>query len=244
MTEVKVSNMDLTPENGISPEEKRFSKVNGKMCRLKMKVFSNDGKVNEVEYSSEEEISPVISVDLEDQKMFNEINNSPEQKSYSVASVKERLRMAKFSPRARFKRLMIDYKKFYEMVKNNISHDDFVLLKGLFTSDVMNIMNLITPEIRKGKQINTLLGLSALGKELRVAGQKLQIPYRMAINEEVRTGAVSKKRWQDISNSYNEFIDALLKYVFGEDYKNIGVDEMANVAESATSEVQPTSIKG
>lgn len=238
MEKVRVSNLDLTTENGVSPTEKRFSKINGKTCKLKMKIFSNDGKVRQVEYSSASDINPVTSIELNEKSFGN-----TDDKRFSVATVKERLRMSKFSPRQRFRRMIIDYKKFYEMVKKNISHDDFILLKGLFTSDVMNIMNIVTPEIRKGKQVNTLLGLSTLGKELRIAGQKLQIPYRLAINEEVNTGAVTKKRWQDISNAYNEFIDSLLKYVFGEDYKNIGVDEMASVAESATSRLQPSNIQ-
>lgn len=235
-SKVKASIMDLSPENGVAPTERRFSKVNNKVCSLKMKIFSCDGVAKEVSYDSEKDLAPVISIELPE-------DNST-QKEFSVSSVKERLRLAKFSPRQRFRRMIIDYKKFYEMTKGRMSHEDFVLLKGLFTSDVMNIMNIITPEIRKGKQINTMLGLSALGKDLRVAGQKLQIPYRMAINEEVRTGAVTKKRWQDISSSYNEFMDSMMKYVFGEDYKTIGVDEMASMAESATSDVQPTSIKG
>jgi hypothetical protein len=63
------------------------------------------------------------------------------------------------------------------------------------------------------------------------------------MNEELRTGAVSKKRWQDISSSYNEFIDALLKHVFGEDYKNIGINETASMISEATSDVQPTTIE-
>jgi hypothetical protein len=138
--------------------------------------------------------------------------------------------MAKFSVRQRFRRMIIDYKKFNEMTRNNMSADDFKIVRGLFTSDVMNIMNTITPDIMKGKQINTLLGLSAFGKDLRVAGQELQIPYRMAMNEEKRLGSVTKMRYQRIQSAYNKFIDALLAHVFGEDYKSIGLGEnvMAN----------------
>lgn len=244
MNEVKAFNATFD-----KPVEKRFSKVNGRVCQLKMKIFSSEGTVTEV-VGSESDLAPVKSIEL-DEKSFNSNDNiesktvtssEPEPKTYSVATVRERLREAKFSPRQKFRRLVLDYKKFYDSVKTKITKSDFSLLKGLFVSDVMAVMNVVTPEVRKGKQINTLLGLSALGKELRLAGQKLQIPYRLAMNEELRTGAVSKKRWQDISSSYNEFIDALLKYVFGEDYKSIGTNELASAVESATSDVQPTNI--
>jgi hypothetical protein len=241
---VFVSNLDLTPENGISPEEKRFSKINGQLCKLKMKVFSSTGEIHEVEFSSENDINPVTSIELGDnmkEKVFNESENES-QKSYSAGTIRERVRMSKFSPRQRFRRMIIDYKKYYDMTKGKMTHDDFVLVKGLFVSDVMNIMNLITPEVRKGKQINTLLGLSAFGKDLRVAGQKMQMPYRMALNEEVNVGAPSKKRYMDIQETYNGFIDALLRHVFGENYKNIGINETASMISEATSDVQPTTI--
>jgi hypothetical protein len=210
-----------------------------------MKVFSSTGEIHEVEYSSENEINPVTSIEMGEnmkEKVFNE-SEKDNQKSFSVGNLRERIRMSKFSPRQRFRRMIIDYKKYYELTKNKMTHDDFVLVKGLFVSDVMNIMNLITPEVRKGKQINTLLGLSTFGKDLRIAAQKMQMPYRMALNEEVNVGAPSKKRYMDIQEAYNEFIDALLKHVFGEDYKNIGINETASMISEATSDVQPTTIE-
>lgn len=231
-------NAQTVPMTG--PVEKKFSNIDGKVCKLKMKVFSSDGVATVLDNVEPE----VISIELPEQKIMGDSTVEDNQKEFSAATIRERVRMAKFSVRQRFRRMIIDYKKFYEISKGKMTHDDFVLVKGLFTADVMNIMNVVTPEIRKGKQINTLLGLSAFGKELRLAGQKLQIPYRLAMNEEVRVGAVSKKRWQDISKAYNEFIDAMLKYTFGEDYRNIGAGELAAATESVTSDVQPTNIKG
>lgn len=260
MSEIKVSNLDLTPENGIGPEEKRFSKINSKVCKLKAKVFSTDGVAKEIEYSDLSEVNPVTTIDLGEEKLFNddkevqteivseksepqkEFSNDSksEEKKFSVSSLRERLMLSRLSPRMKFRRIMLDYKKFYNMNKTKISHDDFVLLKNLFTSDVMAIMNVITPDIIKGKQINTMLGLSALSKELRLAGQKLSPQMRLGLNEEKKRGAVSPNRYKMLSSAYNEFIDALLKYVFGEDYKTIGVDEMANITEAAQSDIQPS----
>lgn len=245
-SEIKVSNLDLSPENGIAPTEKRFSKVNNKVCKLKMKIFSCDGVAKEVTYESEGSISPVTSIDL-DEKSFNEhkemttefvtseSSDSNNQKSYSVASLRDRMREAKFSSRQKFRRTCIDHKKFYSMTKSKMSSDDFKILKGLLASDVMAILNTVVPEIIKGKQINTLLGLSALSKELRIAGQKLSMPMRLGLGEEKRTGAVTKKRYQDLSSAYNDFIKAVFAYCYGDDY-SMGATEIAETAEASTSD--------
>lgn len=231
-SEVKVTNMDLSPENGVAPTEKRFSKINGKVCKLKMKVFSTDGTAKEVQFSSEADLNPVQSIEL-DERSFNETKSEEiSEKKYSVTALRERLREAKFSPRQKFRRMCLDNKKFYASVKSKISDNDFKLLKGLLASDVMNILNTVTPEIIKGKQINTLLGLSALSKSLRLAGQKLSMPMRMGLREEKNIGAVSKKRYQDLSAAYNDFIRAVFEYCYGDNNQIVGATDMADAADS------------
>lgn len=230
---VRVSNLDLSSE--IAPTERRFSKVNDKVCKLKMKIFSCDGVAKEVEYKSESDLSPVTSVELDERNFNDSTDTNTEQKNYSVATVRERLREAKFSPRQKFRRLCIDHKKFYAMVKAKISSDDFKLLKSMLASDVMAILNVVTPEIIKGKQINTLLGLSSLSKELRLAGQALSMPMRMGLKEEKTTGAVTKKRYQDLAEAYNKFIKSVFAYCYGDDY-SAGATEIAEAAEASSSD--------
>lgn len=203
------------------PVEKKFSKIGGKLCQLKMKVFSEEG-VNVIDEDPSPKVTEII---LDDQKVFSDTKSNEEQKTFSAATIKERVRLAKFSVRQRFRRTLIDWKKFYDMSKDSMSDQEFNVVKSLFVSDIMNIMNSITPEVMAGKQINTLLGLSAFGKELRLAGQELQIPYRMAMNEEKKTGAVTKMRYQKIQEAYNKFIHALIDHVFGDRNKQIGILE-------------------
>lgn len=234
MADIKVTEVNLSQENGIEPTEKRFSKVNGQVCKLKMKIFSSCGEVREIEYSSANDIAPVTSVTLDDSVSTAVPTNEPTERTYSVASIKERLRESKFSPRQKFRRLCIDNKKFYAMVKNKITQDDFKLLKGLLASDVMAILNVVMPDIIKGKQINTLLGLSSLGKSLREAGAKLQQPMRLGITEEKRTGAVTKKRYQDLAKVYNEFIQSVFDYCYGQD-QQAGALEVAEMTNASTN---------
>lgn len=210
--------------NNTQPVEKRFSKVNGKVCQLKVKVFSAG---SEARLLSEVDENPVKVFSVEGEgstKLFTD-KKVEAQKNYSISTIKERLRYSKFSIRQLFRRTIIDYKKFWESQGSRLSDEDKKLVRGLFISDMMNIMNRITPEVTKGKQINTLLGTSAFGKELRTAAQKLQMPYRLAFKEEERMGAPTKKRYQDIQAAYNEFMRALLNYVFPNSENSIGLSE-------------------
>ena len=103
-----------------------------------------------------------------------------EQKEFSVATVKERVRFAtKLSPRVRFRRLILDYKLFVKAAGgvDKLDAETLKVAKSLLTIDALEILRAVTPEIvQSGKQINTVLGLSSISKNLRVAGQKLQIP--------------------------------------------------------------------
>lgn len=214
----------VTTTSSDQPVEKKFSKINGKFCTYRVKIFSADGAAQTLP-----DDTPVVrSYTVEEngqevQKFF--ADETSNEKKFSVTSIRERMRMQKFSTRQYMRRLLIDYKKLWQMSAGNMSDEDKKILRGLFISDMMNIMNKITPEIKEGKNINTLLGLSAFGKELRVAAQKLQLPYRLLFREEERLGAPSKKRYMDVQEVYNDFMRALLNYVFPGDQNNLTLQD-------------------
>ena len=146
---------------------------------------------------------------IEDQAM-------EEQKEFSVATLKERLRYNKLSPRQSFRRLIMDYKQLIRSQGNKgLDPEDERILKSLFTTDILNILKQIHPEILKGKQISTLLGASSLGKSTRVAAQKLQIPYKMISKEIEKNGAPTPNRFKKLSEAYLEFINSMVEEVFG-----------------------------
>lgn len=173
----------------------KSSKIDGKFTSLKAKVFSASGMVTEIPLPDIEE---------------------PKEKQFSTATLKERVRYAKLSPRMRFRRLMIDYRQLVRQLGGDkIDPETMKVMKSLFTSDVLDIMKTITPEIIAGKQVNTLIGASSLGKSTRLASQKLQLPFRMAMQESAKQGFVSKMRYQKIQDAYLEFINALIEDTFG-----------------------------
>lgn len=181
---------------------KKSSKINGVFTCLKAKQFSALGVVEEV--SDRSYVNPIES-------------DGVKEKSFSVSTVKMRIKEGMLSPRMRFRRLILDYKQVVKQMggADKIDPGTLKVMKSLFASDVLDIMKMITPDIIAGKQINTLLGASSLGKSVRLAAQKLQAPFRLAMNESAKQGFVSKLRYQKIQESYVEFVNSLMDDIFG-----------------------------
>jgi len=190
--------------DGIADGIAKSSKINGTFTVLKAKEFST--------------CSNIINVDEEEKE---------EEKEYSVTTLRERVRFAKFSPRMRFRRLFIDYKMAIKQMGGTEKMDGETLrvLKSLFTSDVLDIFKTITPEILKGKQINTLIGATSLGQEVRKAAQQLQMPARLAYQEVSKRGVLTPMRYKKLQAAYSDFTKALMEEVFGDNPLPEGLDK-------------------
>lgn len=196
----------------------KSSKINGVFTKLKAKQYSASGMVEELD---------VVSTPIE--------------KKFSTSSLKVRITEGMLSPRMRFRRLILDYKQLIKQMGGveKIDQKTLKLMKSLFTSDVLDIMKQITPDIMSGKQINTLIGASSLGKSVRVAAQKLQVPFRVAMNESAKQGFVSKARYQGIQDAYIEFINSLMLDIFGD----TGVAAVGEGDDNSTNELVDSSTK-
>lgn len=193
--EIKVKTFSDLSEFG--DDLKKSSKIDNTYTVLKGKVFSTVGEMEIVEGYEE----PV----------------QQEEKTFSAATLRERVRFAKFSPRMRFRRLFLDYKQLVKQMggSEKIDPETLKLMKSMFTCDCMDIFKQITPEVTKGKQINVLIGGSSLGKQVRVAAQKLQIPYKLAWMEIEKKGYLSPMRMKQVQAAYVEFTQAMVDEVFG-----------------------------
>ena len=178
----------------------KSSKINGKFTQLKAKSFSFNSEINSIE----------------DTIVSESVIEEPIQKDFSVATVKERVRIGKMSPRQRFRLLVLEYKQAVKQAGGSEKMDPETLrvMKSLFTTDLLDIMKTITPEIMKGKNPGTLLGASSLGKNVRISVQKLFLPYKMALQEVTKMNAISKNRYQKIQAAYVDFTNAMLEEIF------------------------------
>lgn len=174
----------------ITPRAPRTSNINGEFCFLKGKVFSN--------------FEPTIETQEESVNI--------EEKQFSVPEKKERLRMAtKLPPRMRFRRLVMEYKALVKTMGGveKMDPETVKVLRSLIATDILDIFKTITPEIIAGKQVNVLLGASTLGKNARVAAQKLQIPLKQGLIMSTKQGYISKNIYEKLQTLYSEFIQSI-----------------------------------
>lgn len=194
----------------------KSSKIDNTYTVLKGKVFSTVGTME------------ILDVDpIEEKELTFSDSEEQEEKTYSAATVRERLRFARYSPRMRFRRLFLDYKQLVKQMggSEKIDPNDLRILKSMFTSDCLDIFKTITPEVTKGKQINVLIGGSSLGKNVRVAAQKLQIPYKLAWMEMEKKGYLTPVRMKQVQAAYTEFTQAMVDEVFGPNPIPEGLEE-------------------
>lgn len=193
----------------IAPGVPRSSKINGVFTKLQAKVFSSvSGTVQELD-----------SYDYHQGT-----------KTFSAATVNERVRFAKLSPRERFRRLIMDYRQSLKSQGGiqKISEETLRVMKSLFAGDVLEIMKTVTPLVLEGKNLMTLLNAGSLGVQVRKACQNMYLPYKQALMEVKKQGFVSKNRYAKITEAYTEFISALQDYVFG---TPVSADEELNTEE-------------
>ena len=170
----------------------KSSKIDGHYTTLKAKVFSADGVVQEMQ---------------------------PIQKEFTQARVREELREMKLGLRMSFRRCLLSYRQAIKSMggTDKIDPEDLKILKSMLNAEVLMILNRCTDQVMEGKQINTLLGTSSISKNLRVAGQALQLPLRQAHLEARKQGYVTKMRYQKLQAAYLEFTKAVIEDVFGPD---------------------------
>jgi len=187
----------------------KSSKIDGHYTTLKAKVFSADGVVSEIKST------PVLEESI------------PEQKEFTQARVREELREMKLGLRMSFRRCLLSYRQAIKSMggTDKIDPEDLKTLKSMLNSEVLMILNKCTDQVIEGKQINTLLGTSSISKNLRVAGQALQLPLRQAHLEARKQGYVTKMRYQKLQAAYLEFTKAVTEEVFGPNSDKMNLEE-------------------
>lgn len=202
--------------------EKSFSEIESesKFEGYRVKTFSNLGDLGlDINVPKTSKINNQFTIlKAKSYSTFEnvEVVEETKQKEFSQAHIIERVRLGKLSPRIRFRRLIMDYRQALKSQggTEKISPDTLKTMKSLFTTDLIGIMQEISPMIIQGKNVNALLGASSLGVEVRKSVQNLQVPYRLAMLENSKQGFVSKVRYQKIQEAYTEFVKSILSYVF------------------------------
>lgn len=137
-------------------------------------------------------------------------------KTFSVATIKERLRLKGKDMRFQVRYLINDYRRYWNSQKEKLqsSETDKNNLIQIFLSDLMQLFNTILPSIKEGKQLSALLGLNSISPQLNKVAKDLSLAYKLALKSEEANGAPTKNRYIDLVDKYKAFLNALIPVVF------------------------------
>jgi hypothetical protein len=137
-------------------------------------------------------------------------------KTFSAATINERLRISMRNPKLRFRYTIMDYKKFYKQKESQLKKNPEMAqkLRNMFLTDVMGMFTEVLPQIEDGKQLATLVGTSQVTPKLNKVARELSLAYRKALKMEKSSGQINKSSYSRLKKSYTEFMTELLEQVF------------------------------
>lgn len=135
------------------------------------------------------------------------------QRQFSVATIQERLRVAKLDPKMKFRLTIRDYQKYWNSNKSKLDKTSAIQLRNMFLMDLSGIFTQVLPMVGEGKMIAQLTGLNTISKDMNVVARELSVAYRRALKQS-KTGGLPKSVLQPLQLKYNEFINKLIPQVF------------------------------
>lgn len=139
-------------------------------------------------------------------------------KTFSAATINERLRIAMRNAKLRFRYTIMDYKKFYKQKESMLKKNSEMAqkLRNMFLTDVMGMFTEVLPQIEEGKQLATLVGTSQVTSKLNKVARELSLAYRKALKMEKSSGQINKGAYSRLKKAYTEFMNELMDQVFPE----------------------------
>lgn len=146
-----------------------------------------------------------------DAKVFIEAN-----KSFSQASIKERLRMSKMDPKMKFRYVVIDYRRYYSAQKDKLLEnlDEFKKLRNMFIHDLMNMISDVAPLIQEGKQLGFLLGTQQYSPKIGKVAREFSLAYRKTLTSIEKDGTPRPMLYKVLDMKFREFINEMLPSIF------------------------------
>jgi hypothetical protein len=139
-------------------------------------------------------------------------------KEFSAASVQEKFKVSRMSPKIRFHYLVTNYKLYYTQKKKYFDEkpEQLEILKNMFSRELMGLILDMRPYIEGGKYLNSLLGVSQILPGVDKLAKDLSIALFRAFKAEKSSGQISKDILQSLKSIYNDFVDETSYLVFSE----------------------------
>nr|DAV98723.1 MAG TPA: hypothetical protein [Bacteriophage sp.] len=163
-----------------------------------------------------------------------------EDKGFSAASIKERVRISGMPIKQRFRYIILDYRRFYTQNRRKIlsNRTQAINLRNMFLNDLMAVFNDIMPELKSGKQLIALTGLGTVSKDMATVSKDLSLAYKRSLSQLGSGGQISRVNIQNLQKYYNQFMDALIPQVFPGLVEAISETKTHSDTESGTRLIQ------
>lgn len=137
-------------------------------------------------------------------------------RTFSQASIKDRLKLTKMDPKMRFKYTVVDYRRFYAMFKSKLAENpqELKMLRDMFLQDLTGMMTNIVPYIQDGQQLGMILGVQSVSPNISKVARELSLAYKKAIVSTEKQGAPAPMIYKLLASKYREFVNELLGSVF------------------------------
>lgn len=178
------------------------------IAEIKEGSLIDSSKLNENKAAQVFEVPVAVDSDL--------VDLSDADKTFSMSTLQERMRMLKHNPKVRLRYLVMDYKRYWKAKKGVLEKDQKQAndLKNLFLTDMTGLMTEVLPYLIDGKQLGTLIGTSQITPALTTKARELSLIYRKALKANQSQGQIPKGIFSQLKKSYNEFMTTLLLNVF------------------------------
>jgi len=137
------------------------------------------------------------------------------QKTFSAASLNDRLKLFKYNPKIRLRYMIMDYKRFWKSKKSMLEKNPKLAngLRSMFVMDMAGLMNEVLPFIMEGKQLAQLVGLNQVTPGLTKVARELSLIYRRAMKANATSGQIPKVIFSQLKEKYSEFMNQLVNSV-------------------------------
>lgn len=146
-----------------------------------------------------------------DAKQYIEAN-----RSFSQASIKERMRMSRMDPKMKFRYVVIDYRRYYNAEREKLMANipEFKKLRNMFIHDLMNMITDVAPLIQEGKQLGFLLGTQQYSPKIGKVAREFSLAYRRALTSIEKLGTPQPMLYKVLDMKFREFINEMLPSIF------------------------------
>lgn len=137
-------------------------------------------------------------------------------KTFSQATINERLKLAKMDPKMQFRYLVVDYRRYFASHKKDLldNTEGMKQLLILYVNDMSSMIFKMAPHIKEGKQLAALLAVQTLSPSLGKIARDFSIAFQRWMAKDAKDGTPTPMLFNMLRAKWQDFILEVLHSVF------------------------------